>query len=97
MYFGGKGGGAISAGAVFGHFSSKNVEKWPKTALSLYRTQSDRGFGLIVFQTQSERLSAGHRPKEAAVGRSFLSCAVRRGASGALRRGALPQLAKIRA
>ena len=31
-----KGGGAISAGAVFGHFSSKNVEKWPKSALSLY-------------------------------------------------------------
>ena len=31
-----KGGGAISAGAVFGHFSRKMAKKWPKTALSLY-------------------------------------------------------------
>ena len=31
-----KGGGAISAGAVFGHFSPKMAKKWPKSALSLY-------------------------------------------------------------
>ena len=33
-----KGGGAISAGAVFGHFSRKMAKNRPKITLSLYRS-----------------------------------------------------------